>query len=83
MALGRKAEKWKGANGTEQEKPGKSGQARAEDGEGGSAGRNLEVCAGRGFSLGGEGTQHAMLASVGETWNPGSSGNIRKGLSGG
>lgn len=42
MALGRKAEKWKGANGTEQEKPGKSGQARAEDGERGGAGQNLE-----------------------------------------
>lgn len=41
------------------------GRARAEDGEGGSAGRNLEVCAGRGFSLGGEGTRHAMLARVG------------------
>lgn len=79
MALSRKAEKWKGKNRTEQEKQGKSGRARAEDGEGGGAGRNLEVCAGRGSSLGGEGTQRAMLAREGEIWNPGSSGNIREG----
>lgn len=79
MALGRKAEKWKGANGTEQEKPGKSGQARAEDGERGGAGQNLEVCAGRGSSLGGEGAQRVMLARVGETWNSGNSGNIKRG----
>lgn len=79
MALSRKAEKWKGANRTEQEKQGKSGQARAEDGERGGAGQNLEVCAGRGSSLGGEGALRVMLARVVETWNPGSSGNIREG----
>lgn len=79
MALSRKAEKWKGENRTEQEKQEKSGRARAEDGEGGGAGRNLEVCAGRGSSLGGEGAQRAMLAREGEIWNPGSSGNIREG----
>ena len=39
----------KGASWAEREKGGKSGRARAEDGEGGGAGRNLEVCAGRGF----------------------------------
>ena len=79
MALSRKAEKWKGANRTEQEKQGKSGQARAEDGERGGAGQNLEVYAGRGSSLGGEGALRVMLARVVETWNPGSSGNIREG----
>lgn len=60
----RKAEGRKGASGAEREKGGKGGRARAEDGEGGGAGRNLEVCAGRGSSPGGEGVQHAGLTGA-------------------
>ena len=74
-----KVEGRKGASRPEREKGGRSGRAWAEDEEGGGAGRNLEVCAERGSSLGGEGTQHRMLSRVGYNWNPGSSGNIRKG----
>lgn len=47
------------------EKGRKGGRARAEDGEGGGAGRILEVCAERGSSSGGEGAQHARFAGAG------------------
>lgn len=61
----REAEGRKGASGEEREKGGKGGRARAEDGEGGGVGRNLEVRAGRGSSRGWEGAQPAMLAGAG------------------
>lgn len=50
--------------GAEREKGGKGGRARAEDGEGGGAGRNLEVRAGRGSSPGGEGVQNVRCAGM-------------------
>lgn len=52
-SVGLKAEGRKGKSGEEREMGGKGGRARAEGGEGGGAGRNLEVCAGRGSYPGG------------------------------